>query len=561
MTTRPARAHLTALFILVDTVPAATAIGPGWSSEADALLAWKASLVNTSALSSWTRDAPVCNWTGVICGHRNHVRWVRIEGCGLSGGLGTLDTAALTGLAVLNLKGNNLGGAIPANISQLRSLKLLDLSNNRFDGSIPSQLSDMHSLVSLRLRSNNLLGDIPRLLCSLLSVQVLDLSDNRFTGELPDCWCNLQNLRFIDLSRNRLTGELPGCWWNLQELEFMDLSNNSFSGEIPAAQAGQTCSLWSLYLAGNNFIGAFPPALNRCNLLATLDIGNNMFFGGIPPWIGSQVPSLRILSLRSNNFTGNIPPELSQLSQLQLLDMANNSLAGSIPVAFGNLTSMKNPQGLSTLVVQEGEPTYNDRINVMWKGQKLIFERTLWLLTGVDLSGNFLSGCIPEELTNLQGLQFLNLSRNHLSCGIPQGIGSLNSLESLDLSSNDLWGEIPPSISILSGLSIFNVSHNHLSGKIPAGSQIQTLTDPSIYSDNSGLCGFPLVILCADTSLPPDGINGEGEDQWLYYCVIAGIIMGFWLWFAMLFTVQTWRCGFYFFVDDVQCKFMQKMSH
>jgi hypothetical protein len=241
--------------------------------------------------------------------------------------------------------------------------------------------------------------------------------------------------------------------------------------------------------------------------------------------------------------------------------MANNSLAGSIPVAFGNLTSMKNPQGLSTLVVQEGEPTYNDRINVMWKGQKLIFERTLWLLTGVDLSGNFLSGCIPEELTNLQGLQFLNLSRNHLSCGIPQGIGSLNSLESLDLSSNDLWGEIPPSISILSGLSIFNVSHNHLSGKIPAGSQIQTLTDPSIYSDNSGLCGFPLVILCADTSLPPDGINGEGEDQWLYYCVIAGIIMGFWLWFAMLFTVQTWRCGFYFFVDDVQCKFMQKMSH
>jgi hypothetical protein len=162
---------------------------------------------------------------------------------------------------------------------------------------------------------------------------------------------------------------------------------------------------------------------------------------------------------------------------------------------------------------------------------------------------------------------FLNLSRNHLSCGIPRSIGSLNYLESLDLSSNQLSEAIPPSITHLLLLSMLNVSKNHLSGKIPVGSQIQTLTDPSIYSDNFGLCGFPLDNLCADTLLTPDernaqdGRNDEGKDQWLYYCVIVGIVFGFWLWFALLFTVQRWRCGFHFFVDDMQHKIMLKMSH
>ncbi|VAI41705.1 unnamed protein product [Triticum turgidum subsp. durum] len=316
-----------------------------------------------------------------------------------------------------------------------------------------------------------------------------------------------------------------------------------------------------LYLAGNGFVGAFPSVLQGCSKLATLDMGNNMFFGVIPPWIGSRVPLLRILSLRSNNFTGEIPPELSRLSQLQLLDMANNSLTGSIPVTFSNLTSMsiKVPQNLS---IQDPSNTmkYEDRINIYWKGQELIFQRTLRLLAGIDLSSNLLSHCIPEELTNLQGLQFLNLSRNHLSCVIPEDIGNLTFLESLDLSSNGLIGAIPPSFSSLSWLNTLNVSNNLLSGKIPTGAQIQTLTDPSIYSNNSGLCGFPLHISCDNTSLARDERKDEVEDHWMYYFVIAGVVFGFWLWFGMLFIVKTWRCSFLLFVDGLQCKIMKKMS-
>uniref|UniRef100_A0ACD5WJN2 Uncharacterized protein n=1 Tax=Avena sativa TaxID=4498 RepID=A0ACD5WJN2_AVESA len=389
-----------------------------------------------------------------------------------------------------------------------------------------------------------------------LSVSSRNSSNSSGAGA---AFCRLLSLQILDLSNNQLTGELPDCWWNLQALQFMDLSNNSFSGQIPMAKPSHNCSLESLHLAGNSFTGVFPPVLEGCDSLATLDIGNNRFFGSIPPWIGSQVPSLRILSFRSNNFTGQIPPELSRLSHLQLLDLASNSLTGPIPVAFGNLTSMRHPEIVSSLESLDGS-NYQDRIDIIWKGQELIFQRTIRLLTGIDLSGNSLSECIPEELTNLQGLLFLNLSRNHLSCGIPRDIGSLKFLESLDLSCNQLSGSIPQSISTLSTLSTLNISNNHLAGKIPTGSQIQTLDDPSIYSNNYGLCGLPLDVLCANTSLASDETSAEGVDQWLCYSVIAGVVFGFWLWFGMLFAIEACRSAVLLSIDGMQYKMMQKVS-
>uniref|UniRef100_A0ACD5TMX2 Uncharacterized protein n=1 Tax=Avena sativa TaxID=4498 RepID=A0ACD5TMX2_AVESA len=392
------------------------------------------------------------------------------------------------------------------------------------------------------------------------SLSVLSRNSSSNSTGAGAAFCRLLSLQILDLSNNQLTGELPDCWWNLQALQFMDLSNNSFSGEIPMAKpTSHNCSLESLHLAGNSFTGVFPPVLEGCDSLATLDIGNNRFFGAIPPWIGSQVPSLRILSFRSNNFTGQIPPELSLLAHLQLLDMASNSLTGPIPVALGNLTSMRHPEIVSSLASLDGS-NYQDRIDIIWKGQELIFQRTIRLLTGIDLSGNALSDCIPQELTNLQGLRFLNLSRNHLSCGIPTDIGSLKLLESLDLSCNQLSGPIPQSISTLSTLSTFNISNNHLAGKIPTGSQIQTLDDPSIYSNNYGLCGLPLDVPCANTSLASDETKAQGVDQWLCYSVIAGVVFGFWLWFGMLFTIEAWRSALLLYVDAMQCKMMQNVS-
>ncbi|XP_073356937.1 receptor-like protein EIX2 [Aegilops tauschii subsp. strangulata] len=511
---RLAHTHLAGsvvLFLLAATTIPSTTVAVV-SLDGEALLAWKASLSDPAALSNWTRAKPMClSWDGLYC-HLERVVKLRLSGLGLSGGLDTLDTSELQDLVTLDLSGNNLGGAIPAGISRLRSLELLDLSSNRFDSSIPPGLGGMPNLVFLQLYNNSLVGGIPPQLCRLPLVRLLDISKN-------------ESFR-------------AAC-------------------KIPMAVPSQTCSLRWLYLARNSFIGAFPPVLRSCNSLETVDIGNNGFFGVIPPWIWSRFPLLKILSLRSNNFTGEIPPQLSRHLGLQLLDMANNSLTGSIPVSFGSFFFMKYPQNLSATGSLHWTK-YDDKINIIWKGQEQIFQSATQSLAGIDLSGNLLSRCIPKELTNLLGIQFLNLSRNHLSCGIPKDIGSLTYLESLDLSSNELLGGIPPSMSNLSWLNTFNVSNNLLSGKIPAGSQMQTLTDPSIYSNNSRLCGFPLETPCPNTFLTQNERNGGNEDQWLYYWVIAGIVFGFWLWFGMLFIVKTWRCAFLLFVDGMQCKVMKK---
>ncbi|XBH61802.1 hypothetical protein VPH35_116186 [Triticum aestivum] len=158
------------------------------------------------------------------------------------------------------------------------------------------------------------------------------------------------------------------------------------------------------------------------------------------------------------------------------------------------------------------------------------------------------------------------MSRNNLSGSIPKDIGNLKLLESLDLSWNKLSGPIPPSMSNLKFLSSLNLSNNRLSGEIPTGSQLQTLDDPSIYSDNLGLCGPPLNFACTNssgTTTPADGAkehHHELDTLWLYYSVIAGTVFGFWVWFGALFFCKIWRFAFFSCIDAVHQKFILKMK-
>nr|XP_051220810.1 probable leucine-rich repeat receptor-like protein kinase At1g35710 [Lolium perenne] len=517
----------------------------------------------------------------------------------LTGGI-PKDLGNLTDLMDMDLSWNMLSGGIPKELGKFHYLLILDLSWNMLSGGIPDELGNTTAL-SMSFSWNMLSGSLPPSISRIQGINKFDvgnnlhlsgniplelfknwtditnfyIANNTFTGNISDVVCQPgTNLVGLDLSNNLLSG-FPSCLWNWSNLVYMDLSSNAFVGEVPALTNPPPSSLLSVHLANNNFTGCFPIALQKSKSLVSLDLGGNKFSGTIPSWIGASFPLLRILRLRLNMFHGSIPWEVSQIPHLHLLDLAENNLTGSVPVTFSNFTYKDILQemdfeggqlGAQTMLRDNMYHSFDGHTEIVWKGRYYTFNREINLMIGIDLSSNYLSGEIPAELLNLGDIRFLNLSRNNLSGAIPSNIGNLTYVESLDLSQNKLLGPIPSSISHLMFLNSLNLSDNLLSGDIPTGNQLQTLNDPSIYSNNLGLCGVVLSIPCKGNSSSPTTLDEAREDRhqletmWLYYSVIAGTIFGFWVWFGALFFCKIWRFAFFRCIDALHEKCILKME-
>ncbi|XP_044978033.1 leucine-rich repeat receptor protein kinase EMS1-like isoform X1 [Hordeum vulgare subsp. vulgare] len=498
----------------------------------------------------------------------------------------------LTNLWCLELARNQLGGHIFPELGNSSHLEVIDIANNNFSGVFPSSVcgggtltlawaryngftsirqqtfQNCTTLMTIDFTANNIVADIRDYFGDLPlpgRLRVIAFSQNQLYGTLLTDQgevfiCNHPGLNHVDLSHNSLHGGLSKCFWEMPRLTFIDLSSNSFSGVVPFSR---TCedTLKYLHLANNHFEGAFPLALRKCKTLTGLDLGGNNFSGTIPSWISRSLPGLKFLRLSTNMFEGVIPPQILHFQKLWLLDLSRNKLTGPVPDDFTNFTGMAYEHG-------QGEPASGwyyyqaPQIQIVWKNVEYFYIMLRAGMAGIDLSGNSLSEEIPNGLTALVGLRYLNLSGNHLSGCIPEDIGNLVLLESLDLSGNQLWGEIPPSFADLKSITALNLSSNGLSGRIPTGDQLRTLTDPSIYSNNPGLCGAPLED-CINSSTPTQTEKSLDEDRealWLYCFVVAGFMCGFWLYWGMfIFRSETWRCAFYQYVDNMQAKATKKI--
>ncbi|KAK9013805.1 hypothetical protein V6N11_041800 [Hibiscus sabdariffa] len=355
----------------------------------------------------------------------------------------------------LVLSQNGIRGELPHQLSY-PYLNVIDLSYNNFDGPFPSWSTNATDVL---LQENSFSGPIPENIGALMPrLQKLYVSRNHLSGRIPLSMCDIEGLNIISLRNNKLSGQLPNCWHRSLVLWGIDISNNSLTGNIPSS-FGFLSSLSVLLLSNNNLVGEIPSSLLNCSGLTSVDLGGNKISGSLPLWV-QNLSSLFMLRLGSNLFSGNIPDELCWLQNVHILDLSGNKISGPIPKCIGNLTALVNGKG---------SEVFEGLIKVVTRGRDPEYSSIEANLNSIDLSGNQLTGEIPDEMTNLFALRILNLSHNHLSGAIPKSLASLDALTRL------------------------NLSYNSLSGNIPF---IPRFNDSSIFEGNPLLCGTPLPTKC-----------------------------------------------------------------
>ncbi|XP_058203876.1 MDIS1-interacting receptor like kinase 2-like [Rhododendron vialii] len=498
--------------VLVVFAPPSTA-QPPQNPEVEALLLWKQSLRNQTIVSSWifnqtngnsTASSP-CNWRGISCNAAGNVTGMNLAYTGLPGTLDHLNFSYFPLLLRLDLKVNQLTGAIPTNIGLLSNLVYLDLSTNSFSGTIPLSVANLTKVVELDFGRNAITGQLdPRLFpdrgssqakTGLLSLQkllfqntslsgplppeignledltILALDGSRFSGPIPQSLGNLSKLTFLHLNRNRLTGPIPKSFGTLTKLTDLSLYSNYLSGSVPE-EIGNLSSLVRFHVLSNNLSGQLPPQVCRGRKLQNFSAGYNNFTGPIPVSL-KNCTSLRRVRLEYNQLTGNLDQDFGVYPNLTYIDLSHNNLQGKISPKWGecsNLTLL-NLGGNSI----EGEiPVEISQLNQ---------------LVELDLSSNKIYGEIPAQVGQLSKLSLLNLSDNNIFGRIPLEIGGLSNLASLDLSMNMLSGPIPYQIGDMSRLIFLSLSTNHLNGSIPY--QIGNLVSIQILLDlsNNSLTG------------------------------------------------------------------------
>ncbi|XP_006657082.1 probable LRR receptor-like serine/threonine-protein kinase At3g47570 [Oryza brachyantha] len=411
------------------------------------------------------------------------------------------DLSNCSNLTRVLLDHNELHGSIPDGFSNLAKLSLLFVPSNNLTGNIPRALGSSSSLTRVILTNNSLTGGIPPLLANSSSLELLDVENNHLSGEIPPALLNSSSLVAINLARNSLSGSVPAFAYN-SPLEMLSLSFNHLSGSIPSF-ADNSSSLRLLLLASNQLEGSIPSSLARIPYLQALDLtynnlsgavpdplynistleylgmGTNNLVGEIPENIGYSLPSINTIIADENKFHGQIPTSLANATNLQKISLRNNAFTGMIP-DFGSLPNLTDVNlGMNQL--EAGGWAFLSSLASCTKLVSLRLDannlqgdlpssigslsQNLQVLV---LTGNQISGSIPEEIGNLKSLQLLRLDKNLLTGNIPRSLGNLPNLFVLSLAQNQLSGQIPLSFGNLKTLSELYLQENHLSGSIPA---------------------------------------------------------------------------------------------
>ncbi|GMN57537.1 hypothetical protein TIFTF001_026638 [Ficus carica] len=440
---------------------------------------------------------------GKLC----NLRTLKLSGNNFTGEItdlvGYLSRCSNRSLETLDLGYNQLTGTLPNSLGYFHSLKYLNLLSNSFQGPIPKSIQNLTSVEEIRLSDNQMRGNIPESLGQLSKLVLLDISKNKWEGVITEAHLvNLSSLKELSLINNKqslhisLAFNISSSWlpvfklsyleirycelgprfpsWlkNQNELDTLILSHAKISDTIPSWFLGLDLKLFQIDLSYNQLSGRVPNSFEY-QYPASADLSSNHFMGPLQLWS----PNIIVLNMRDNQFSGPIPPDIGEVMPFLLdLDLSGNSLGGTIPLSIGNLTR------LTSLVISgnqlSGEiPDFWDSLSVLnildisnnsLSGTIPLTMGSLSFLGYLVLSNNILLGELPSSLQNCSDLGILDLSYNKLSGKFPPWVGEkMSSLFILRLRSNSFTGDVPSQLCQLSNLHILDLSHNNLSGQIP----------------------------------------------------------------------------------------------
>ncbi|KAL6320034.1 hypothetical protein AAG906_003132 [Vitis piasezkii] len=388
-------------------------------------------------------------------------------------------------LASLYIESNNFHGMLPNDIENLTSITYLDLSYNSLEGDIlrflgnpcTGQLLNLSydrpgkGLERLRLRGNKLLGSFPETLGECKCLEHLDLGkigfqficpENFFNGIMSEKHlANLTSLEELDASLNLLTLQVSSNWTPPFQLTRLELGSCFLGPQFPAwLQTQKYLRDLNMSYAG---ISSVIPAWFWTQSYLSVDLSHNQIIGNIP-----SLHSFDIY-LGSNNFTGPLP----QISfDVAKLDLSNNLFCGS----------------LSPMLCRRTDKEVNLLESLDISGNLLSGELpNCWMywreLTRLKLGNNNLTGHIPSSMGSLIWLGSLHLRNNHLSGNFPLPLKNCSSLVVVDLGdgeirytpglmvlvlhSNKFKGRIPLELCHLDSLQILDLGNDNLSGTIP----------------------------------------------------------------------------------------------
>ncbi|KAM0850996.1 hypothetical protein ACQ4PT_052706 [Festuca glaucescens] len=291
-------------------------------------------------------------------------------------------------LKYLNLSDNTFIESIPVSIRKLVSLEVINLRGNNMSGALQNtgRIPNCNAPLPLEFLSvsRNSLSGFPSAFFNSSYIEVLDLSHNQFTGSIE--WTQyLYQIKVLLLSRNKFEGQISTNLNHLQYLSIIDISHNKISGPIPPCigvipfeDPDDNLYNWPTApgsLFGGGFDGMDFSYSNHYDLQGftfttkwnSYTYGRNFFM------------SMSGIDLSANMLSGEIPMEIGNLSHIKSLNLSNNFFTGSIPATFANLSEIES----------------------------------------LDLSENRLNGSIPRQLTRLSSLEVFSVAYNNLSGCLP----------------------------------------------------------------------------------------------------------------------------------------------